>query len=138
MGGSLRNCATALVALSVLVSSTASAAPQTVDPLVALSVFGTSGSRAAICAAGAQAAAAAANNAVLQPGMTGCVLPVMDAAPPPPAPAGAAPAAIVPVAANAGIAALPLMAGLFSIAAFAAVVILHSDKDGEINFPISP
>lgn len=137
MGGSLRNCATALVALSVLVSSTASAAPQTVDPLVALSVFGTSESRAAICAAGAQAAAAAATNAVVQPGMTGCVLPVMDAAPPP-AQAGAAPAAIVPVAANAGIAALPLMAGLFSIAAFAAVVILHSDKDGEINFPISP
>ena len=43
----------------MMAGSAASAAPRTLDPLVALSVFGTSESRAAVCAAGAQAAPAA-------------------------------------------------------------------------------
>ncbi len=57
--GSFRKFTTAFVAISMLAGTAASAAPRTVDPLVALSVFGTSESRAAVCAAGAQAAAAA-------------------------------------------------------------------------------
>lgn len=138
MGGSLRNCATALAACAVMVGSTANAAPRTVDPLVALSVFGTSESRAAVCAAGAQAAAAA-GAAAAQAGKTGCVLPVMDAVPPPPtAQAAPPPAALAPVVAESSVGALPLMLGLVAIAAFASVVILHNDKDGEINLPISP
>ena len=83
--GSFRKYTTAFVAISMLAGSAASAAPRTVDPLVALSVFGTSESRAAVCAAGAQAAAAAgaAMAAQAATGQAGCVLPVMDAAPPP-------------------------------------------------------
>lgn len=139
MGGSMRNCATALAACAVMFGSTASAAPQTVDPLVALSIFGTSESRAAVCAAGAQAAAAA-GAAAAQAGKTGCVLPVMDAVPPPPTAQAAPPppVALAPVVAESSVGALPLMLGLVAIAAFASVVILHNDKDGEINLPISP
>ena len=65
----------------------------------------------------------------------------MDAAPPPvmtqaaaPPPAAYAPAAV----AGGGVGALPLLLGLAAIVAFAAVVIKHSDSDGEINLPISP
>jgi hypothetical protein len=141
--GVTRTFTSAFVAASMLVSTAASAAPRTVDPLVALSVFGTSESRAAVCAAGAQAAAAAGAAVAAQAGagQTGCVLPVMDAAPPPvmtqaaaPPPAAYAPAAV----AGGGVGALPLLLGLAAIVAFAAVVIKHSDSDGEINLPISP
>jgi hypothetical protein len=138
--GVTRTFTSAFVAASMLVSTAASAAPRTVDPLVALSVFGTSESRAAVCAAGAQAAGAAVA-AQASAGQTGCVLPVMDAAPPPvmtqaaaPPPAAYAPAAV----AGGGVGALPLLLGLAAIVAFAAVVIKHSDSDGEINLPISP
>ena len=140
--GPIGRFTSAFVAASMLASTAASAAPRTVDPLVALSVFGTSESRAAVCAAGAQAAAAAGAAVAAQAGagQTGCVLPVMDAAPPPvvteaaPPPAAYAPAAV----AGGGVGALPLLLGLAAIVAFAAVVIKHSDSDGEINLPISP
>lgn len=141
---SFRKYTTAFVAISMLGASTASAAPRTVDPLVALSVFGTSESRAAVCAAGAQAAAAAGAALAAQaaPGQAGCVLPVMDAAPPPvvteappPPPAAVAPVA---VAGGSSIGALPLLLGLAAIVAIAAVVLKHNDRDGQINLPISP
>ena len=139
--GSLRRYTTAFIAASLLASSAATAAPRTVDPLVALSVLGTSESRAAVCAAGAAQAAAAAGAAVAaQAGSPGCVLPVVDAAPlapvaeaPPPLPLAAA-----PVVTGGGIGALPLLIGLAAIVAIAAVVLKHSDSDGEINLPISP
>jgi hypothetical protein len=142
--GSFRKFTTAFVAISMLGASAVSAAPRTVDPLVALSVFGTSESRAAVCAAGAQAAAAAGAALAAQaaPGQ-GCVLPVMDATPPPvvteagppPPPAGVAPVA---VAGGSSIGALPLLLGLAAIVAFAAIVLKNNDSDGEINLPISP
>ena len=142
--GSFRKYTTAFVAISMLGASAASAAPRTVDPLVALSVFGTSESRAAVCAAGAQAAAAAGAALAAQaaPGQ-GCVLPVMDAvtppvvteAAPPPPPAAVAPVA---VAGGSSIGALPLLVGLAAIVAFAAIVLKNNDSDGEINLPISP
>ena len=140
--GSFRKYTTAFVAISMLAGSAASAAPRTVDPLVALSVFGTAESRAAVCAAGAQAAAAA-GAAVAAQGQAGCVLPVMDAAPPPvvtetgpPLP----PAAVGPMAMAGGssIGALPLLVGLAAIVGLAAVVLKHSNSNGEINLPISP
>jgi hypothetical protein len=139
--GSFRRYMTAFVAASLLASTAATAAPRTVDPLVALSVLGTSESRAAVCAAGAAQAAAAAGAAVAaQAGSPGCVLPVVDAAPlppvaeaPPPPPLAAA-----PVVTGGGIGALPLLIGLAAIVAIAAVVLKHSDSDGEINLPISP
>jgi hypothetical protein len=78
---STRPFAALAVAFSLTTGSVASAAPANagaVNPLVALSVFGTAQSRAAVCAAGAAAATAAAAQA--QPG---CVLPAADAPPPP-------------------------------------------------------
>jgi hypothetical protein len=142
--GSFRKYTTTFVAISMLSASAASAAPRTVDPLVALSVFGTSESRAAVCAAGAQAAAAAGAALAAQaaPGHAGCVLPVMDAAPPPVVTEAAPPLppAVAPVAVGGGgtIGALPLLVGLAAIVAIAAVVLKHNDRNGEINLPISP
>lgn len=139
---SARNLTAALAAMSLMAGSAASAAPRSIDPLVALSVFGTSESRAAVCAAGAAQAAAAAGAAMAQAAGTqpGCVLPVVDAAPPPvvtePPPPPAA--AVAPAAVGGGIGALPLLVGLAAIVAIAAVVLKHNDSDGEINLPISP
>lgn len=130
------------VAISMLGSSAASAAApvaRSVDPLVALSVFGTAQSRAALCSAGAAAAAGAAV-AAQAPG-AGCVLPVVDAPPPVAAPEAAPPpaAAIAPAAvAESSLGAIPLLLGLAAIAAIAIVVLKHNDSSGEINLPISP
>jgi len=126
-----------LVAMALLGSSTAhAAAPARIDPLVALSVFGTSESRAAVCAAGAAAAAAAS---AAQGAGPGCVLPVVDAPPPPPVSEAAPPPPLAAAPAVAGgIGALPLLAGLAAIVGFAALVLSSDDEDGEIILPISP
>ena len=138
---SIRNCIAAFAAVSLLAGSAAAAAPRTIDPLVALSVFGTSESRAAVCAAGAAQAAVAAGAAAAQASAgPGCVLPVVDAAVAPPIePAPPPVAAVTPAAVGGGVGALPLLLGLAAIAALAAVVLVHSDEDdGEIILPISP
>jgi hypothetical protein len=57
--------------------------------------------------------------------------PVAEAPPPPPM-------AMAPAVTGGGIGALPLLIGLAAIVAIAAVVLKHSDSDGEINLPISP
>ena len=136
---SLRSYTTAFMALSLLASTAASAAPRTVDPLVALSVFGTSESRAAVCAAGANAAAAAGAAVAAQAGTgrTGCVLPVVDAAPPPIVTEAAPPPpmAVAPVAVAGSV--FPLLLGLAAVV-IAAVVLKHNDFNGQINLPISP
>ena len=126
--GSIRSLAAAVVAISLTASSMASAAPAAISPLVALSAFGTAQSRASVCAAGA-AAVAAAGTAVAAQGQPGCVLPVMDAAPPPlvseaPPMAPMAPAAPYVVAAAAPNL-LPLLAGL---ALFAGAFFLLDDE----------
>ena len=135
-----RNLTAAFAAVSLMAGSAASAAPRSIDPLVALSVFGTSESRAAVCAAGAaQAAAAGAAMAQAAGTQPGCVLPVVDAAPPPVVAEPPPPAvAVAPAAVGGGIGALPLLVGLAAIVAIAAVVLKHNDSDGEINLPISP
>ena len=137
MKGVFRNYTAAFLAFSMLASSAATAAPRTVDPLVALSVFGTAESRAAVCAAGAQAAAAAGTAAAAQGAAGGCVLPAVDA-PPPPAPASTevipAPA---PIVASSGVAIWPLLLGLAAIAGVAAVL-LSKDSHGDIDLPVSP
>ena len=136
---SLRGYTTAFMALSLLASTAASAAPRTVDPLVALSVFGTSESRAAVCAAGASAAAAAGAAVAAQAGAarTGCVLPVVDAAPPPVVTEAAPPPpmAVAPVAVAGSV--FPLLLGLAAVVV-AAVVLKHNDSNGRFNLPISP
>ena len=136
-----RNLTAAFAAVSLMAGSAASAAPRSIDPLVALSVFGTSESRAAVCAAGAAQAAAAAGAAMAQAAgdQPGCVLPVVDAAPAPivtePVPP---PAAAVAPAAGGGVGALPLLLGLAAIAGIAAVILAKSDKDGDIDLPLPP
>lgn len=137
---SLRKYTTAFMALSLLAGSSASAAPKSIDPLVALSVFGTSESRAAVCAAGASAAAAAGSAVAAQAGAArpGCVLPVVDAAPPPAgteAPPPMPAVAVAPVATAGSV--FPLLLGLAAVVV-AAVVLKHGSSNGEINLPISP
>jgi len=137
--GALVRFTTAFAAGSMLLSSAASAAPQVVDPLVALSVFGTQESRSAVCAAGSAAAAAAGAAAAGQAGAApGCVLPAVDA-PAPVAVVEPAPVAVIPpVAAGSGIAVLPLLLGLATIAAVAAVLFKGGgNNNDEIVIPIS-
>lgn len=126
--GSFPICSTAVVAVSLLASSAAAAVPQTVDPLVALSLLGTSESRAALCA-GSAAKNKTADEAHHPRARPGCVLPEIATPPAPPSPS--------PVVVSGGVGQLPLYVGLAAVAALS-VVIRHSDSDGEINLPISP
>lgn len=127
-------------AAAMLLSSTAQAAPSAygaVDPLISLSVFGTSSSRAAVCAAGASAAAmagaAAATAAAVQaPPGTGCVLPVLDPMPPPMV---QTPVGVAPMAAGPGLSALfPLLA----VAALGGLAVLLLDGNDREGPPLSP
>ena len=137
MGGTVYRFTSGIIAASLL-ASPAAAAPAHVDPFVALSVFGTSESRAAVCSAGSQAAAQAGAAAAQVAGSgPECVLPVVDAAPPSVEPAPA-PLPVAPVATGSSVGVLPLLLGLAAIAAVAAVVLHDNDDDGEINLPISP
>lgn len=132
----------AFVAIAMLGSSATSAAtaaaPRVVDPLAVVSIFGTADSAAAICAGSSAAAAAGAATAASGqvPG-AGCVLPVVDAPPPPVAQTVPPPAAVTPIAPAGGISVLPLLVGLAAIIGVAAVL-LKADDEGEINLPISP
>lgn len=80
--------------------------PVSINPLVALSALGSPASRAALC--GSSAAAAAATMA--GQGVPGCLLPIVDAVPPP-IPEAAAP----PVLEPAPLAAAAPMTGLYAI-----------------------
>ncbi len=124
----------AFAAFAMLISSTAHAAPSafgTVDPLVSLSVFGTSSSRAAVCAAGASAAATAGAAAAVQaPPGAGCVLPVLDAAPVAQAPV----VGVEPVRRGLGI--VPILLGAAALAGLA--YLLLDDDDDDDDDSISP
>jgi hypothetical protein len=137
--GSIRSLAAACAALSLVTGSAASAtaAPSVTNPLVTLSIFGSSQSRAALCAAGSAAAAGAASSAA-QSG-PGCVLPVADA--PPPAVASEALPPMTPYAAAAPAAAnvWPLLA---TLAAFGGAFFLLDDvilgDGGDFEFDVPP
>ncbi len=133
----------AFAAFGMAISSTAHAAPGplgSLDPLVSLSVFGTSSSRAAVCAAGTAAAGAAATAAATaaQPGARpGCVLPILDQAAPPPM-VNAPGVALAPVAVRG-----PGLGGLIPLLALAglgalAFLLLDDDDDDDNDNPISP
>lgn len=137
----------AFAAFAMLLSSTAHAAPSgfsSVDPLVSLSVFGTSSSRAAVCAAGASAAATGAataastaatttTTAVQAPPGAGCVLPVLDAVPPP-----IVEGPVVGVApAGGGLGIVPILLGAAALAGLA-YLLLDNDDDDDDDDSISP
>jgi len=125
------------VAMSMLASA-ASAAPRTIDPLVALSAFGTAQSAAIVCGSGTQAAATA-GAAVAAQGQPGCVLPAVDAPPPVVTENVPPPVAVAPVVAGGGIGVLPLLLGLAALAGAAAILLRNNgDNDGEIVIPVSP
>jgi hypothetical protein len=143
---SVRSLSAVIAAFSLATSAVASAAPaapvasSALNPLVALSVFGSAQSRAALCSVGAAAVAGAATSAAQS--RPGCVLPVGDAPPPPvvaetpPPPPPMMAAAAPAVAPNL----LPLLLGL---GAFAAVFFLLGDEilghdDADFTFPTSP
>jgi hypothetical protein len=107
----------------------AAATAQSMNPLVAVSVFGTQASAATVCnPAVAAAAAGAAAAAQAQPG---CVLPATDA----PAPLPEQPA-MVPVQTSSGIGIAPILLGLLGIAALAALIASSGDSDSDS--PSSP
>jgi hypothetical protein len=131
-------CGAAFAAFAMLLSSTAHAAPTgggTVDPLVSLSVFGTSSSRAAVCAAGASAAATAgaAVAAVQAPPGAGCVLPILDAIPPPIVQTPVV--GMAPVRRGLGI--VPILLGAAALAGLA-FLLLDNDDDDDDDDSISP
>lgn len=138
-GSVLRNVTMAAVAVSMMASPTVAAvsqasvvrsAPvQTISPMVALSIFGSQASAAALCGSSATATAASAA-ATAQAPAGGCVLPVVDAPPPvaiaeplPPPPSGF------------GIA--PILLGLAGIAILAALLLDDDDDDDEDDVPVS-
>jgi len=101
-------------------------APQVINPLAVISVFGTQASAQTVCSATASTAAAA-GAAVASQGQAGCVLPAADV-PPPVAASG-------PSTANMGI--NWLLLGLGSLFFIAGVATLFNDDD-DAEAPISP
>ena len=122
----------ATAALAMCVSPTMATAAtntsvQSLNPLVAVSVFGTQASAQEVCANAATAAAAAGAAAAAQ-GQPGCVLPATDPPPPPPPPEAPPPQAR-------GFGISPVLLGLLGIAALAALIALGNEDN---NSPDSP
>ncbi len=125
----------ALVAFALITSSTGAVAastptsqPSSISPLVALSALASDSSRIALCGA---AAAAAAGAAAAQSAAPGCVLPVVDAAPPPVVdalpPPPVAPPPVAPLASE-GFGISPLLLGLVAVAAAVGLYFLLRKK----------
>lgn len=100
-------------------ASAAAPAPTQISPMVALSIFGSQASAAALC--GSAVTTAASTAAASQAPGGGCVLPVVDAPPPVPV------AEVVPVPPP-GIGIAPILLALAGIAIFS-VLIFTGDKD---------
>ena len=132
-----------LVALALCTSSTGAIAASAqhavsqsrITPLVALSALGSDASRAALCGASAVAAAGAA--AAAQGAASGCVLPVVDAVPPP-AVVETVPPPVVAEPVVAGPAFSPLLLALAGIAAAVLAYYLLKDDDDDGDIDLSP
>jgi len=126
----LMKSAAVFAVLGMTFGSTASAATtsfQAVDPMVAVSLFGSAQSTAAAPAAGSEAVAATA--AAGQGAAPAYLIPASSAA---------SAAQGDPYYGNSGrVGVLPVIVGLVAIAVIAALT-LRDDDDGEINLPISP
>ena len=138
MNWGMRRCALATSVAALLFSQAAYGAPivnsTQIDPLVSLSILGTSASLAALCA-GSTAAVAAGTAAQASP-VAGCVLPV-TAAPPPPAVAEAAPPAAEMTSAP-GMGTLPLLLGLAAIIGISTLLVSNGNNGNGNITPISP
>ena len=115
---------------SIASASTAAVAPSQISPMVALSIFGSQASAAALCGSSATTAASAAATAQAPTG--GCVLPVVDAPPPPPF-AEAAP--LPPPSGGFGIS--PILLGLVTIGIMVGALLLFEDLDDDKDPPVS-
>lgn len=139
-GGVSRKLTVIAVALSMTASpalasaSAARSAPApTISPMIALSIFGSQASAAALCGSSATVVAGSAA-ATAQAPVGGCVLPVVDA--PPPLPVVEAPPFVpAPVAAS-GFGIAPILLGLAGIAILAALII-SQDNDNDNDPPVS-
>ena len=116
--------------ISPTMASAAVAPVQSVSPLIAVSVFGTQASAQEVCGSAAGAVAAAGAAAAAQ-GQANCVLPVADAAPPPPVSEAPPPMVVEP----SGIGIAPVILGLLGIAALAALIASSNDDS---DSPVSP
>lgn len=117
--------------LSPTMAAAATTAPvQSISPLVAVSVFGTQASAAAVC--NPATAAAAAGAAAVAQGQAGCVLPATDLPPPvaqivPPPPP--------PSYGIGGFGIAPVILGLLGIAALAALIASGNDDSDSPSSP---
>ena len=120
---------------SPVVAAAPAAAPNSVDPLAVVGLFGTADSAAAVCAGSTNYAAAhTASLSSDQRREAGCVLPAMESGSPS---ATIADTAVVsPLVPGGGASALPLLLGLAAVVA--AVAVILNDKDGRIVLPIQP
>lgn len=142
LGSCSKKFAGVLCAFALCTSSTgaiAAAAPSqsTVSPFVALSALGSGVSAAALCGSSTVAGAAA----VAQGAAPGCVLPAVDAAPPPAVVETAPPPVMVePVAPVGGNAVSPLLLALAGIAAAVALyyLVFRGNHNFHIVFPPFP
>ena len=115
----------AFVAGSLILSSTAAGAAtaavdQQLNPWGVLSAMSGGAPAAAMCGAAATAAAAQ--------GPTGCVLPIMDAAPPPPVQAPPPPVPVEAAVPSAGVS--PLILGILALALVVGAAIALSGHHG--------
>lgn len=122
-----------LCASPAFASASAVASQPTISPMVALSIFGSQASAAALCGSSATTVAASAA-ATAQAPVGGCVLPVVDA--PPVVPVAEAPPFVpAPVAAS-GFGIAPVLLGLAGIAILAALI-YSQDNDNDNDPPVS-
>lgn len=126
----------ALASAAALPPAPLSGAPMLISPLVLLSAYGTMQSQSAVCAATVGAAGAAVAVAGQAPA-AGCVLPVLDPAPPIAAEPGLiAPVAYAPIASSGfGFGLGALIAGLV-LAGGLAAVLFSGNNNGDR--PVSP
>ena len=138
-----RSITAAIAAGSIFGASAASAAPTlsytALNPAVALSLFASSESLAAVCGIAASSALSAASTAAVtasaQTGPAqGCVLPVVDAVPVAVAPPPAIPLAVVP----AGYSLSPLLIGLGAIAVGVGLFALFNRDKGNNGIVFTP
>ena len=113
------------ICTSPVTAVAASSSVQTVQPLIAVSVYGTQASAQAVCTNMASSAATAGAAAAAQ-GQTGCVLPAVDRAPPP---VTEAPVAPLPPTGNFGV--NWLLAGLGALILVGAILAATSDDDDD-------